>query len=288
VGSSVRDMESRLDQRRLQTICREACCPNQGECFSKGIATFLLMGSRCSRDCRFCAVDSGTPQPLDEQEPWRLAEEVGRLGLRFVVVTSVTRDDLPDGGAGHFTRAIETLHHRRPHVGVEVLIPDFQGRRRDLQTIVKAAPDVLNHNLETVSRLYPSVRPKADYRRSLALLGEAKRMNPSLITKSGLMLGLGETRQEVLESMADLRAVHCDVLTIGQYLSPSASHLPVEEYVTPEVFENYRKQALQLGFRGVASAPFVRSSYMAELVFRPLFHQTGQPRDDRRIPKAEE
>ena len=193
---------------------------------------------------------------------------MNRLGLKFVVVTSVTRDDLPDGGAGHFARVIETLHRECPGVGVEVLIPDFQGLRRDLRTVVEAAPDVLNHNVETVPRLYPCVRPQADYRRSVDLLGEAKRMNPSLITKSGLMVGLGETCEEVLEVMVDLRAADCDVLTVGQYLSPSAAHLPVAEYIKPEIFENYRRQALILGFKGVAAAPFVRSSYMAELVFR--------------------
>jgi lipoic acid synthetase len=268
VGTAVQLMEGNLEHNRLHTICQEACCPNQGECFSKGVATFLVMGNVCTRNCRFCAVDSGTPGPLDADEPLRLAEEVKRLGLRFVVVTSVTRDDLPDGGAGHFARVIEVMRRECPGVGIEVLIPDFLGSRSDLKTVADAAPEVLNHNVETVPRLYPSVRPQADYRRSLELIREAKALNPSLTTKSGLMVGLGETREEVLEVMVDLRAATCDVITIGQYLSPSAAHHPVVEYVNPEIFEKYRRDALRLGFRDAASSPFVRSSYMAEKYYR--------------------
>jgi lipoic acid synthetase len=268
VGTAVQLMEGNLEHNRLHTICQEACCPNQGECFSKGVATFLVMGNVCTRNCRFCAVDSGTPGPLDADEPLRLAEEVKRLGLRFVVVTSVTRDDLPDGGAGHFARVIEVMRRECPGVGIEVLIPDFLGSRSDLKTVADAAPEVLNHNVETVPRLYPSVRPQADYRRSLELIREAKALNPTLTTKSGLMVGLGETREEVLEVMVDLRAARCDVITIGQYLSPSAAHHPVVEYVNPEIFEKYRRDALRLGFRHAASSPFVRSSYMAEKYYR--------------------
>jgi lipoic acid synthetase len=268
VGTAVQLMEGNLEHNRLHTICQEACCPNQGECFSKGVATFLVMGNVCTRNCRFCAVDSGTPGPLDADEPLRLAEEVKRLGLRFVVVTSVTRDDLPDGGAGHFARVIEVMRRECPGVGIEVLIPDFLGSRSDLKTVADAAPEVLNHNVETIPRLYPSVRPQADYRRSLELIREAKALNPSLTTKSGLMVGLGETREEVLEVMVDLRAATCDVITIGQYLSPSAAHHPVVEYVNPEIFEKYRRDALRLGFRHAASSPFVRSSYMAEKYYR--------------------
>ena len=268
VGADVQTMEGNLEINRLHTICQEACCPNQGECFSKGVATFLIMGKVCTRNCRFCAVDSGTPEPLDAGEPLRLAEEVKRLGLRFVVITSVTRDDLPDGGAGHFARVIEVMRRECPDVGIEVLIPDFLGSSPALKTVVDAAPEVLNHNVETVPRLYASVRPQADYRRSIAVLREAKAMNPSLATKSGIMVGLGETREEVLEVMVDLRSASCDVITIGQYLSPSAAHLPVVEYVKPEIFEKYRRDALRLGFRDAASSPFVRSSYMAEKYFR--------------------
>jgi lipoic acid synthetase len=269
VGAGVQEMEGNLEQNRLHTICQEACCPNQGECFSRGVATFLILGKVCTRNCRFCAVDSGTPGPLDAGEPLRLAGEVKRLGLRFVVITSVTRDDLPDGGAGHFARIIEVLRSECPGVGIEVLIPDFQGSNSALKTVADASPEVLNHNVETVPRLYPSVRPQADYRRSLGLLRQARALNPSLTTKSGLMVGLGETREEVLEVMVDLRAASCDVLTIGQYLSPSPSHHPVVEYVKPEMFEKYRRDALRLGFRDAASSPFVRSSYMAETYYRP-------------------
>jgi lipoic acid synthetase len=232
------------------------------------VATFLIMGKVCTRSCRFCAVDSGTPSALDPDEPLRLAEEVKRLGLRFVVVTSVTRDDLADGGAGHFARVIEVMRRECPGVGIEVLIPDFQGSRPALKTVVDASPEVLNHNVETVPRLYSSVRPQADYGRSLEVLRTAKALAPSLTTKSGLMVGLGETREEVLEVMVDLRSASCDVITIGQYLSPSAAHHPVVEYVKPEIFEKYHRDALRLGFRDAASGPFVRSSYMAEKYYK--------------------
>lgn len=268
IGPSMQSMESGLQKNGLHTICQEGCCPNQGECFSLGVATFLIMGRVCSRNCRFCAVESGKPQLLDESEPLRLAEEVKRLGLKFVVVTSVTRDDLPDGGAEHFAEVITTLRLVCPKTGVEVLIPDFQGLHTALRTVVDAAPDVLNHNVETVPRLYPHVRPQANYRRSIALIAQAKFMNPSLITKSGLMVGLGETYDEVINVMADLRAAQCDFLTIGQYLSPSISHHPVVQYISPDLFEEYRIKALKMGFLDVAAGPFVRSSYMAESAFR--------------------
>jgi len=266
----VQAMEGNLENNRLHTICQEACCPNQGECFSKGVATFLIMGNVCTRNCRFCAVESGTPSALDVNEPMRLADEVKRLGLRFVVVTSVTRDDLPDGGAGHFARVIEVMRRECPGVGIEVLIPDFQGSRPALKAVVDAAPEVLNHNVETVPRLYASVRPQAAYSRSIEVLREAKALDPSLTTKSGLMVGLGETREEVLKVMVDLRSASCDVITIGQYLSPSACHHPVVEYVRPEIFEKYHRDAMRLGFRDAASGPFVRSSYMAEKYYRKL------------------
>ena len=268
VGAAVQAMEGNLENNRLHTICQEACCPNQGECFSKGVATFLIMGNVCTRNCRFCAVESGTPSALDVNEPMRLADEVKRLGLRFVVVTSVTRDDLPDGGAGHFARVIEVMRRECPGVGIEVLIPDFQGSRPALKAVVDAAPEVLNHNVETVPRLYASVRPQAAYSRSIEVLREAKALDPSLTTKSGLMVGLGETREEVLKVMVDLRSASCDVITIGQYLSPSACHHPVVEYVRPEIFEKYHRDAMRLGFRDAASGPFVRSSYMAEKYYR--------------------
>jgi len=264
IGAEVQWMEGNLDENRLHTICQEACCPNQGECFSRGVATFLIMGNVCTRNCRFCAVNSGKPAALDTNEPLRLAGEVKRLGLRFVVVTSVTRDDLADGGAGHFVAVIEALHNECPGVGVEVLIPDLQGSHTALKTIIDAGPDVLNHNVETVPRLYPSVRARADYRRSIKLLRVARDLSPTLNTKSGLMLGLGETHEEVIEVMSDLRSALCDVITIGQYLSPSASHHPVVEYIAPEIFDQYRREALRLGFKDVLSSPLARSSYMAE------------------------
>jgi len=267
VGADVQAMEGNLEQNRIHTICQEACCPNQGKCFSRGVATFLILGKVCTRNCRFCAVGSGTPEAPDSGEPRRLAAEVLRLRLRFVVITSVTRDDLPDGGAGHFARVIETLRRECPGVGIEVLVPDFQGSSAALRTVVDAAPEVLNHNVETVPRLYASVRPQADYRRSMNLLREAKAMNPSLTTKSGLMVGLGETREEVLEVMVDLRSASCDVITIGQYLRPSTAHHPVAEYVRPEFFEQYRLEALRSGFRAAAASPFVRSSYRAQALF---------------------
>jgi lipoic acid synthetase len=263
-GAAVQLMEGNLEQNLLHTICQEACCPNQGECFSKGVATFLIMGNICTRNCRFCAVGSGIPAALDAEEPKRLADEVKRLGLRFVVVTSVTRDDLSDGGAGHFARVVEVMRRECPGMGIEVLIPDFQGSRLALKTVVDAAPEVLNHNVETVPRLYAPVRPHADYWRSIEVLQEAKTLNPSLTTKSGFMVGLGETHEEVLKVMVDLRSASCDVITIGQYLSPSARHHPVVEYIHPEIFEKYRRDAMRFGFREVASSPFVRSSYMAE------------------------
>lgn len=264
IGDTVQWMEDNLEENRLHTICQEACCPNQGECFSRGVATFLIMGNVCTRNCRFCAVNHGTPAPLDADEPLRLAGEVKRLGLRFVVVTSVTRDDLADGGAGHFVAVIETLRRECPGVGIEVLIPDLQGSHAALKAIIDAGPDVLNHNVETVPRLYPSVRAQADYLRTIELLRAARDMSPALNTKSGLMLGLGETDREVFEVMADLRSALCDVITIGQYLCPSAGHYPVAQYIVPEIFDKYREEALRLGFKDVLSSPLARSSYMAE------------------------
>jgi lipoyl synthase len=264
VTQTSREVEQSLTTHRLHTICQEACCPNQGECFSKGVAAFLIMGNVCTRNCRFCAVASGKPRPLDPNEPARLAEEVTELGLRFVVVTSVTRDDLPDGGANHFSKVIRTVRKRCQDVGIEVLIPDFKGSDSALAVVVDAAPEVLNHNVETVPRLYPKVRPQADYRRSISLLNKAKVLNRKVITKSGLMVGLGEKKDEIYKVMNDLRNSDCDILTIGQYLRPSPSHYPVMKYVKPTIFDEYRGTALSLGFKAVASGPFVRSSYRAE------------------------
>ena len=252
----------------LHTVCQEALCPNQGECFSAGTATFMILGNRCTRRCRFCAVAKGDPIPLDPGEPERVAETVRAMGLRFAVITSVTRDDLPDGGAGHFVRTVRAIRKLCPGTGVEILTPDFNGDSRAVEAVAAARPDVLNHNLEIVPRLYPKVRPGADYRRSLEVLAAFKRLAPDVRTKSGLMLGLGETSDEVRAVLKDLRAVMCDGLTLGQYLSPSKKHLPVNRYVPPDEFEALRREALAMGFCGVASGPFVRSSYRAGELFK--------------------
>jgi lipoyl synthase len=261
-------VETGLMNRKLHTICQEGCCPNQGECFAKGIVTFLILGDICTRNCRFCAVYHGNPLAPDPEEPGRLALEVRELGLSFAVVTSVTRDDLPDGGAGHFAQVIRAIREKCPGVGVEVLIPDFQGSASALKTVIDASPEVLNHNVETVPRLYPHVRPQASYSRSLELLKVVREMSSSLLTKSGLMVGLGESAIEVEGVMADLRKAGCDMLTIGQYLCPSDRHFPVAAYIHPEIFKSYRLTALNMGFRSVVASPFVRSSYMAEKGFQ--------------------
>jgi len=262
-GSQTQKVEHDLSLNRLHTICQEGCCPNQGECFARGTATFLAMGNVCTRNCRFCAVTSGRPGPLDEHEPKRIAEEVIRLGLRYVVVTSVTRDDLDDGGAAHFARIIEEIMEKCPGVGIEVLIPDFKGSKEALQTVVDARPSVLNHNVETIPILYPCVRPQADFGRSVELLRRVKTMNPTMVTKSGMMLGLGEKESDVKNVMKELRDAGCDILTIGQYLRPSENHHPVVEYVEPHKYDEYKATALELGFIDVAAGPFVRSSYKA-------------------------
>jgi len=256
-----------IDGHGLHTVCDSALCPNLGDCFSRGTATFLLMGDVCTRYCTFCAVAKGTPLPLDPNEPANLADAVVKMGLRHVVVTSVTRDDIADGGAAHFARTIECLHGIDNRPTVEVLVPDFGGSVESLRTVVAARPEVVNHNLETVPRLYPEVRPGAGYSRSLELLRLVKQLNGGIVTKSGLMLGLGETREEVLEVMAGLREVGCDLLTLGQYLAPSADHHPVAAYITPEAFHEYQDVGLEMGFRGVASAPLVRSSFDADRLY---------------------
>lgn len=266
-GDRAQALDGRLTARGLHTICREACCPNQGECFSNGVATFLILGDVCTRDCRFCAVKTGRPLPVDPDEPQRLAEEVSRLGLRFVVVTSVTRDDLPDGGSGHFAETIRAVHLIPGGVDIEVLIPDFGGSEAALRRVVDAGPEVINHNVETVPRLYPEVRPQADYHRSLFLLRSVREMDASILTKSGLMLGLGERTDEVLSVMRDLRQAGCSLLTLGQYLRPSLAHHPVAEYLPPAAFEALRQKGLRMGFKGVAAGPFVRSSYLAREFF---------------------
>uniref|UniRef100_A0A7V4TJG7 Lipoyl synthase n=1 Tax=Candidatus Caldatribacterium saccharofermentans TaxID=1454753 RepID=A0A7V4TJG7_9BACT len=257
-------VERLLRSLSLHTVCESARCPNLGECFRRGTATFLILGDTCTRSCRFCAVKKGIPLPPDPEEPRRVAEAARTLSLHHVVVTSVTRDDLPDGGAEHFAKTIQAIRECLPQATVEVLVPDFQGSAEALEVVLAARPDVLNHNVETVPRLYPLVRPQADYARSLELLRRTRARYPGILVKSGLMVGLGETQKEVEAVLWDLKEVGCDVVTIGQYLRPTAWHLPVAAYVPPEVFAYYREYALRLGFRGVASGPFVRSSYRAE------------------------
>lgn len=252
-----------LDELRLNTVCRSAKCPNRGECYSSGTATFMVLGTECTRNCRFCAVEPARPLAPDADEPARVAEAAARMGLRHIVVTMVTRDDLPDGGSAHVVATIEALRERVPDAAVEVLVSDFSGDETAIDRVALAAPDVFNHNVETVPRLYRTVRPQADYRRSLRVLERVRETAPGVPTKSGLMVGLGETPDEVEEVMSDLRAVGVDIVTIGQYLRPSKDHLEVTEFVTPEQFASYARAAKRLGFTGVASAPFVRSSYHA-------------------------
>lgn len=262
-GGEYHVVEGLLGELQLSTVCREAKCPNRGECYASGTATFLIAGHACTRGCRFCAVETRVPLPLDPDEPARVAEAVARLGLRHAVVTMVTRDDQPDGASGHVVATIEAIRAAAPGVAVEVLVSDFGGDAEAVDRVADARPDVFNHNLETVPRLYAEVRPGADYRRSLAALERAKQRVPEMPTKSGLMLGFGETRDEVLAVMADLRSVGCDLLTLGQYLRPSAKHLPVTAFVEPDEFALLAREGRRMGFAGVASAPFVRSSYHA-------------------------
>jgi lipoic acid synthetase len=269
-GATYQEIRRLLQTTHLHTVCQEACCPNLGECFSQGTATFLILGDRCTRHCRFCAVAHGPVDPPDPEEPSRVAEAVHTMKLRYVVVTSVTRDDLPDGGASLFAETIQEIREKRPETRVEVLIPDFRGDLQALKTVLEARPDVLNHNVETVPRLYASVRPEAVYRRSIDLLKNAHQMNPSVLTKSGLMLGLGELTEEVQQVLKDLLEAGCRILTLGQYLQPSGEHLPVERFVPPEEFEEWRKKALGMGFREVASGPFVRSSYHAQEAYQSI------------------
>lgn len=257
-----------LNETGLHTVCEEARCPNLGECFQRGTATTLILGRVCTRDCGFCAVEHGKPAAPDQAEPERVAEAVKKMGLRYVVVTSVTRDDLPDGGAAFFAKTIRAIRSMDRSTKVEVLIPDFGGELSSLMTVLKEGPDVLNHNVETIPRLYPGVRPQADYRRSLDLLSRSKSLYPDIIAKSGFMLGLGETKAEVIELLRDLRGAGCDFITIGQYLQPRSDRLPVVRYVPPEEFEEYKGRGEGMGFRAVASGPFVRSSYHAAQLFK--------------------
>lgn len=265
-GEKVTQLKSLLREQNLHTVCEEAACPNLGECFSHGTATFMIMGDVCTRRCPFCDVAHGRPKPLDLNEPEHLAQAIEKMQLKYVVITSVDRDDLKDGGAGHFSACIEAIRSRTPEVKIEILVPDFR-RRMDiaLSKLAECPPDIFNHNLETVKRLYRKARPGADYDWSLQLIKNFKAQHPELPGKSGLMLGLGETIDEVKQVLQDLRAHNCDMLTLGQYLQPSRYHLQVERFVTPDEFAELGVYAESLGFKNVASAPMVRSSYHADL-----------------------
>ena len=257
---STKDLVSDL---RLHTVCESAQCPNRWECWSGGTATFMIAGERCTRACGFCAVDTAKPLPLEEDEPQRVAEGVRRLGLKHVVITAVARDDMPDGGADHFGRTIEAIRALDPKIAIEVLVPDFNGKDPSIRRVLDARPDIFNHNIETVERLTPVVRSRAKYRLSLAVLKRVKEMEPDMMTKSGIMLGLGETENELFQSLDDLHEAGVEVLTLGQYLRPTPNHLPVVEYIEPETFQLYGEIARKKGFTFVASAPLVRSSYHA-------------------------
>ncbi|MDZ7265158.1 MAG: lipoyl synthase [candidate division KSB1 bacterium] len=267
-GKNFQDVRKLVEQHHLHTVCQSAHCPNIGDCWGKRTATFMILGDVCTRNCRFCAVASGMPGPVDLSEPERVAEAVKTLSLKYAVITSVTRDDLPDGGAAIFATTIQKIRTAVPSCQIEVLIPDFQGTFSAQMLVFAARPDVLNHNIETVPSLYPLVRPQADYWRSIRLLAAAKQAG--LVTKTGLMLGVGETESEVIEVMQDLRQVQCDILTLGQYLQPSAAHAPIDRYVTPEEFNRLKAIGIELGFQHVEAGPLVRSSYHAGECFDRL------------------
>lgn len=263
-------VKSILEGSSLHTVCEEARCPNLGECFSSGTATFLILGRICTRNCGFCAVENGWPPSPDETEPQRVAEAIKKMGLQYVVITSVTRDDLSDGGASHFAKTIQAIRSIDQKIKIEVLIPDFKGDSNSLKKVLEKGPDVLNHNIETVSRLYPQARPQADYKRSLNLLKKSKESYPEILTKSGFMLGLGESYEEILDLLQNLRDAQCDFLTIGQYLQPRQNRLPVVRFVPPEEFEEYKRIGEEMGFKAVASGPFVRSSFHAFEMFKSI------------------
>jgi len=263
---NVKKLKSVLREQKLHTVCEEASCPNLGECFGKGTATFMIMGDVCTRRCPFCDVGHGRPNPLDENEPLHLAETIKAMGLSYVVITSVDRDDLRDGGAAHFVECVQKTRALNPSIEIEILVPDFRGRMDvALEIMHRSPPDVFNHNLETIPRLYKKCRPGSDYQWSLDLLKRFKQSHPDVKTKSGLMLGLGEELDEVVEEMKDMRKHDVDMLTLGQYLQPSKHHLAVERYVTPDEFDMLYKVGMELGFKHVASGPMVRSSYHADL-----------------------
>ena len=263
LAPQLREVRQLLRDLNLNTVCEEASCPNIGDCFGRGTATFMIGGDRCTRRCHYCDVATAKPFPLDPREPANVAEAAARLQLRYVVVTAVARDDVKDGGARHFARTIQAIRQRLPEAEVEVLIPDFKGNADALHAVLDAAPDVLNHNIETVRRVFDSVRPQGDYDRSLELLAQARDYAPQIATKSGLMVGLGETTDEVYATLADLRQVGVELVTIGQYLQPTLQHVAVSEFVPPERYETFRAYGQALGFRATFAGPFVRSSFHA-------------------------
>jgi lipoic acid synthetase len=261
----VNELKQLLRKNKLVTVCEEAACPNLPECFTHGTATFMIMGDKCTRRCSFCDVAHGRPDPLDPNEPAHLGSTIAEMGLRYVVITSVDRDDLRDGGAGHFVACIEAIRAKNPTIKIEVLVPDYRGRMDiALEITGKALPDVFNHNIETVPRLYKQARPGSDYVHSLQLLQEFKKRYPAIPTKSGIMLGLGEDNDEIIQTLKDLRSYEVDMITLGQYLQPSRFHMPVARFVTPDEFKRFGDIARELGFKNVASGPHVRSSYHAD------------------------
>ena len=263
-GPKYIELKHLMQDHQLHTVCQEARCPNIGECWERGTATFMILGDICTRRCHYCAVTTGRPTGIDLQEPSRLAETVKKMGLRYCVITSVNRDDLPDGGAFIYASCIRQVRAQVPGCKVEVLIPDFAGSWGALKKVIDARPDVLNHNIESSRRVFPRVRPKGDYQLSLDLLAQAKALDPAMVTKSGIIVGMGEARDEVAETMRDLRQVDCDLLTIGQYLRPSQKHIPVDRFYTPAEFDDLRRIGEAMGFKHVASGPLVRSSYHAD------------------------
>lgn len=252
-----------LKNRNLNTVCDSARCPNKGECYAKNTATFMILGKNCSRNCRFCSVDTNIPEPVNPDEPKQVALAVKEMGLAYAVITSVTRDDLPDGGAEHFAQTILEIKKLSPEVKIEVLTPDFQGNHESIDKIIAAKPEVFNHNIETVKRLYPVARPQADYNRTLEFLSYIKGKSMDIYTKSGFMIGLGETYEEIIELLQDLKAHNCDIVTIGQYIQPTRKHLSVEKYYTPEEFDKLKEEALKIGIKYPISSPLARSSYKA-------------------------
>lgn len=268
-GENFREVKALVERERLHTICESGHCPNMGECWEQRTATFMILGNVCTRRCRFCAVAKGAPLAVDWDEPRRVGEAVARLGLEYAVITSVDRDDRKDGGAAAFVKTIEEIRRQKPGCRVEVLIPDFQGKLGPLRMVLEADPDVLNHNIETVERLYRQVRPGSRYQRSLALLEIAREWAPDIPTKSGIMVGVGEEWEEIVQALRDMRQARIDIVTIGQYLRPSGKHLPVARYYSPEEFARLKQIALEAGFRHVESGPFVRSSYHARQALEP-------------------